>query len=59
MLVEFDPRQARHAFESYFGLKEDLEALFGRSVDLVMPSAVLNPYVRGELERDRTLIYAA
>ena len=58
-LVEFDSFDAATGFESYFGLKEDLEALFGRSVDLVMTAAVRNPYVRAEIDRDRTLLYAA
>jgi predicted nucleotidyltransferase len=58
-LVEFKPGDTRLAFESYFGLKEDLETLFGRPVDLIMPGAVRNPYVRAEIERDRTLLYAA
>jgi uncharacterized protein len=58
-LVEFDPESSLPALETYFGLKEDLEALFGRPVDLVMPGAVRNPYVRAEIERDRQLLYAA
>lgn len=58
-LVEFDAEHTPPALESYFGLKEDLEALFGRRVDLVMPSAVRNPYVRAEIERDRRPLYAA
>jgi predicted nucleotidyltransferase len=58
-LVEFEPGDTRFAFDSYFGLKEELEALFGRSVDLVMPGAVRNPYLRAEMDRDRTLLYAA
>ena len=58
-LVEFDPASVLPALERYFGLKEDLEALLGRTVDLVMPAAVRNPYVRAEIERDRKLLYAA
>ena len=58
-LVEFDAATELPALERYFGLKEDLEALFGRPVDLVMPRAVRNPYVRAEIERDRQLLYAA
>lgn len=57
-LVEFKPGDT-HAFGSYFGLKEDLEALFSRPVDLIMAGAVRNPYVRAEIDRDRTLLYAA
>ena len=41
-LVEFEPEAS--SFDIYFGLKELLEALFGRSVDLVEPSAIRNPF---------------
>ena len=51
-LVEFE-RRAPRAFETYFGLKESLEALFGRSVDLVEPSAIRNPYFKASIERSR------
>jgi uncharacterized protein len=59
-LVEFD-RQAPEAssFNAYFGLKEGLEALFGRNVDLVEPSAIRNPYFKDSVERSRELIFAA
>jgi uncharacterized protein len=33
-LVEFDRSASLHAFDAYFGLKEALEELFGRPVDL-------------------------
>jgi len=40
-------------------LGDDLEALFARSFDLVIPRAVRNPYIRAEIGRDRRLLYAA
>lgn len=40
---EFDGATALPALDRYFGLKEDLEGLFERPVDLVMPNAVRNP----------------
>lgn len=58
-LVEFSPGSSRRALDSYFALKEALEALFGRPVDLVMPDAVTNPYVRADIERSRVTLYAA
>lgn len=58
-LVEFDADPSTRALDAYFGLKEDLEALFGRPVDLVMPGGLRNPYVRAAIERDRRLLYAA
>ena len=52
-LVEFQ-RGAPGAFlRPIFGLKELLEALFGRRVDLVEPSAIRNPYFRESIERSR------
>lgn len=59
LLVEFGPAGGLRALDTYFGLKEALETLFGRPVDLIMPAAVANPYVRANMERDRTTLYAA
>ncbi|HUG22382.1 nucleotidyltransferase family protein [Piscinibacter sp.] len=58
-LVEFVPDPGRSALEVYFGLKDELEALFSRPVDLVMPAAVRNPYIRAEIDRERQVVYAA
>jgi len=58
-LVEFDLGGKVKALDAYFGLKEELEALLGRSVDLVMPSAIKNPYFRAEVERQRQPVYGA
>ena len=45
--------------DAYFGLLEDLQALFQRPVDLVVASAIRNPYFRQAVESSKTLIYAA
>src|SRR5919206_1016629 len=39
-VVSFDRRNPPDLFQRYFGLEEDLEALFGRGVDLVMEGAL-------------------
>ena len=59
LLVEFEPMPAGGYADTYFGLLEGLEALFGREVDLVALAAVRNPYMRADIERTRTLLYAA
>ena len=59
LLVEFQPGSALKALHQYFGLKEALEALLGRSVDLVVASAVKNPYIRRSIEQTRETLYAA
>ncbi len=46
------------AFGTYVGLLEDLQALFQRPVDLVVESAIQNPYFRQTVESTRTLVYA-
>src|SRR3974377_939084 len=57
-IVEFHRGAPQHPFDAYFGLKEELEALFGRKVDLVELSAVRNPYLRASIEQSRENAYA-
>jgi hypothetical protein len=59
-LVEFLPGTDLGAWLGrYFDLQESLEKMFGRHVDLVMASAVRNPYFAREANRTRRLLYAA
>ncbi len=58
-LVEFDPLPPGGYADAYFGLLESLEALYGRPVDLVVASAIRNPFFLQSVERSRTLLYAA
>jgi len=58
-LVELEPPKGTSRFEAFFGLKEALEALLGRPVDLVDPSALANPYFAEMVERTRQELYAA
>jgi predicted nucleotidyltransferase len=57
-LVEFDDDPA-HLFDRYFGLKESLEALYGRSVDLVTTGSLRNPYFIDAVAQTRRPVYAA
>ena len=59
LLVEFESVRDGEYADVWFGLREALEALFERPVDLVTDSAVRNPYFRAELERTRRPLYAA
>ncbi len=56
-LVQFDDSPEGQQFETRFQLTEELEALFGRSVDLVDDSAIQNPYFRDEVDQTREPIY--
>src|SRR5689334_6147617 len=58
-LVTYESGATRPTLDEYFEFREQLETLFGRSVDLVMAGAVRNPYVRADIERCRELVYEA
>jgi hypothetical protein len=56
-LVEFGPDVAYGLFGDYLSLKEALELLLGRTVDLVEAPAIRNPYFKEEAERTRVPVY--
>ncbi len=59
-LVEFSPGCDLGPWMTrLFDLENALSALFGRKVDLVMPSALRNPWFRREADKTRTVIYDA
>jgi uncharacterized protein len=58
-LVELHPLQPGDYATAFFAFKESLEQLFARPVDLVVPSAIRNPYFLESVERSKTLLHAA
>jgi predicted nucleotidyltransferase len=58
-LVEFEPLAEGEYADSYFGLRESLQSLLSRPVDLVMTGAIRNPYFLKAIEPTRTVLYAA
>ncbi|MET3808877.1 putative nucleotidyltransferase [Nakamurella sp. UYEF19] len=58
ILVDFTPGTA-DPFDAYFGLKEDLERILGRRVDLVMADAVRNPHFAASALAGAEELYAA
>jgi predicted nucleotidyltransferase len=59
-LVEFDRSHPDAlSLKTFMRLKEALEALFGRSVDLVETGAVRNPYLKADIERSRESLFEA
>ena len=57
-LVTFQELEFNQYADAYFGLLEDLQTLFQRPVDLVVASAIQNPYFLESVESSRTLVYA-
>jgi hypothetical protein len=58
-LVEFDSTVKDNRFDNFFALLDELQALFGRPVDLVEPGGLKNPYFIESVNRTRRRIYAA
>lgn len=58
-LVEFRAEPPGGYADAYFDLLEALQELFGRPVDLVVESAIRNPYFRESVERTKVSLYAA
>jgi predicted nucleotidyltransferase len=58
-LVTFEPMPPAEHADAYFGLLEELEALFGRNVDLIEEDAIENPYFRRSVAASRVPLYAA
>lgn len=58
-LYEWADDPERNRFHDYFDLKEGLEGLLGRPVDLVSSRAMRNPYLIAAIAPQRRLVYAA
>ena len=58
-LLDFGAGYDPTLFTRYFDLKEALEKLLGRNVDLVMLAALKNPYFIESVNRTRKPVYAA
>ena len=56
-VVEFPPLPAGAYADGYFGLLEDLEQLLGGPVELVVGSAIRNPFFRRSVEQTSALLY--
>lgn len=57
-LVQFDDLPPARYAEAYFELKESLEALFGRPIDLITEANLENPYFRIRVHAERQTVYA-
>jgi predicted nucleotidyltransferase len=58
VLVEFE-EQAAHSFSNFLDLKESLEMLFGRSVDLMELRGIRNKRLRHYIEKSKSPVYVA
>ncbi len=57
LLVEFEPMPPGGYAAAFFGLRDALEALFGRNVDLVTEPALKNPHLRRRIESQKRALF--
>src|SRR5690606_17019003 len=56
-LVRFKPIDLAKYFDNYLELKENLQKLLGRKVDLVEEQTLKNPILINSINRNKALIY--
>ena len=59
VLVTFGPSASADYFDAYFALKEGLEHVLGRPVDVVVAGSVRNPYFLSQVRGEAETLYAA
>jgi len=57
LLVKFKPFELASYYDNYLHLKENLEELFGRKVDLVEEQTLKNPVLISSINRSKELVY--
>ena len=57
MLIQFNQVDLLEYFDNYMDLKESLEQLFLRPIDLIENQAIRNPIFRKVIEREKQLVY--
>ncbi len=59
LLADFGSTDPFELVDAYFDLLDELRALLGMKVDLVMSDAIKNRYILAEVERTKQVLYAA
>ena len=57
LLVDFEPMSPLEKPDAYFGLLDELRAILGADVDLVMVGALKNRYVREDVDRTKRVLF--
>ncbi|MEQ8879906.1 MAG: nucleotidyltransferase domain-containing protein [Cyclobacteriaceae bacterium] len=59
ILIAFKDLPTDRYTDNFFDLHDQLEALFGRKVDLITENSLSNPYFIESIEETKQLLYAA
>lgn len=58
-IVTFDELPIERAADAFFTLKDGLESMFQRPVDLLTEQALRNPFLRQRVDAERVTVYGA
>ncbi len=59
LIVDIEETDPLLYSDSYFSLKEQLEKIFNRHVDLLEQKAIRNPFLSREIDQTKVLIYGS
>ncbi len=59
IMVKFDAFDLYYYFENLLSLKESLENVFKRKVDILEEQALKNPYLKKSIDNNKLLIYGS
>jgi len=57
LVVDFDKVDLNDYADNYFDLKDQLELIFNRRVDLLEEKGIRNPFLRRQIDSEKQLIY--
>jgi predicted nucleotidyltransferase len=57
LIVDFNHVELRDYADNYFSLKDELEKLFNRKVDLLEAQAIRNPFFKALVDQEKQLVY--
>jgi hypothetical protein len=57
LLVDFSNIELQNYADNYFSLKQALEEIFRRQVDLLENKAIKNPYLRQSIDSSKRILY--
>lgn len=59
IIVEFKRNEITNLFDNYFALKERLQNIFHRPIDIIIEGSVKSPYLKASISQTRKNVYAA
>ena len=57
LVVDFEKLDLSEYADNYFDLKDQLESIFKRPVDLLEEKGIRNPFLRKQIDNEKRLIY--